>query len=142
MTVGHDICRKGLVAAAVIVAVVGLVVPAGATEADMYTLPVFAPFRCLICHTTDPGETGDTALNSFGADFLDNTRLWDAALASLDSDNDGCANGVELGDADGDGQTDGGVTALQSNPGGAGDCGGSNLSLRTWGEMKALFDQN
>ncbi len=118
---------------------VGVVVPVGATELDLAALPpVTEPFRCALCHISD----SDTDLNAFGLDFLDNGRLWDATLAALDSDGDNCANGVELGDADGDGQNDGNVDSLQSNPGVAFDCGGASVDSRTWGELKALFDQN
>ena len=83
-------------------------------------------------------ERGRTPLNVFGADFLANLRRWDAALAGLDSDGDGCLNGVELGDSDGDGVADGNIERLTSNPGAA-DCG-SSLDVTTWGSLKALFE--
>ena len=134
-----------LAAAIMVIAVAGLpgasVQPAAATEADLQQLPVTEPFQCLLCHVSEPAQTG-SPLNPFGTDFLANLRTWDAALASLDSDGDGCTNGVELGDVDGDGQSDGNVDQLQSNPGAANDCGGASVDSRTWGELKSLFDRN
>ncbi len=114
--------------------------PATASEADLEQLPVVEPFRCLLCHVADPDQTGRTELNPFGRDYLDNLRTWDDALATLDSDGDGCTNGVELGDVDGDGSTDGNIDRLQSNPGAPNDCGGASVDSRTWGELKSLFD--
>ncbi len=108
----------------------------------MGQFPVVEPFRCLLCHQTDASTTYDSALNDFGSDYLDHARVWDATLAAVDSDGDGCTNGVELGDADGDGQSDGNVTVLQSNPGQGNDCGSSMVDVRSWGDMKALFDRN
>ncbi len=118
--------------------VAGLVAPAHATTQDMARLPISDPFTCVICHISAPDETGDDALNRFGDDFLANLRQWDGTLAALDSDFDGCANGVELGDADGDGITDGNVTSLTSNPG-VEDCG-SLIDATAWGDLKALFE--
>jgi len=134
--------RRAVRLPASLLVVVVLCVPAGATEADQQQLPVVDPFLCLICHTSDPVESGSFALNAFGTDYLANARQWNAALASLDSDGDGCTNGFELGDADGDGQGDGNVEELRSNPGSANDCGGANVDSRTWGDLKALFDRN
>lgn len=135
MTLAH---RSTFCLVAILVVAVACV-PAGATEADLAALPpVTEPFQCAICHVGD--NTPD--LNPFGEDFLANGRIWDAGLAALDSDGDNCANGVELGDADGDGQNDGNVDSLQSNPGVAFDCGGASVDSRTWGELKALFDRN
>lgn len=114
--------------------------PARATEQDMDLLPVVEPFRCLLCHTQESPGFVQADLNPFGLDFLDNGRAWDDGLAALDSDDDGCANGVELGDADGDGQPDGNVTLLSSNPGRPGDCGELVIDAYTWGALKALFD--
>jgi len=114
--------------------------PARATVDDMDLLPVADPFLCLICHVSNPDQTGSTDLNSFGTAFLANGRVWDLTLASLDSDNDGCVNGVELGDADADGESDGNVSSLQSNPGDGTDCGGAGVDATSWGELKSLFD--
>lgn len=113
--------------------------PAGATEADMARLPVTAPFLCLACHTQErPG--GSAPLNSFGADYLANGRRWDSDLAELDSDGDGCTNGAEIGDVDGNGQADGNVTEQAGNPGVADECGPGLVDERTWSALKALFD--
>ena len=99
------------------------------------------PYRCLICHQTDPGDTGDVSRNPFGAAFEANRRVWDLALANLNSDGDDCSNGVELGDTNGDGENDGNVSELQSNPG-VNDCAGASVDSRTWGDLKALFGSN
>jgi hypothetical protein len=111
--------------------------PVAATVADMAGLPIQEPFRCAICHVGGP-DTGGAELNLFGADFLANLRVWNAALAELDSDRDGCLNGVELGDSDGDRVGDGNIVRLSTNPGVA-DCGAS-LDPTSWGELKALFE--
>ena len=121
---------------------VGLPV-AQATEADLNVLPVTDPFRCLACHFTESPSVGDDALNVFGQDFLDNGRIWDSELAQIDSDGDGCLNGVEIGDSDGDGHPDGNVTEQTGNPGIVDECGaGSLVDEKTWSELKALFDGN
>ena len=114
--------------------------PAAASEADLAQLPVVEPYRCLLCHVADPDQTGRTERNPFGRDYLDNLRTWNETLAALDSDGDGCTNGVELGDVDGDGSSDGNIDRLQSNPGVETDCGGASVDSRTWGELKSLFD--
>ena len=112
---------------------------ARATELDMAELPVVSPFLCLSCHTRAEPAGGD--LNAFGTDFLDNSRIWDEYLAQLDSDGDGCLNGAEIGDVDGNGQADGNVTEQAGNPGVADDCGSGNLvDEQTWGALKAIFD--
>lgn len=114
---------------------------AGATELDMSRLPVTSPNLCLSCHTVDEPTVGDAVLNVFGLDFLANGRLWDSNLAQLDSDNDGCLNGVEVGDSDGDGNPDGNVTEQAGNPGILDDCGsGPLVDEKTWGTLKAMFD--
>jgi hypothetical protein len=111
-----------------------------ATPADMAVLPVVVPFECLICHVApDPGPAS-AALNLFGLDFLAGGRVWNAELAAMDSDGDGCLNGVELGDADGDGLADGNVTTLATNPGDPGDCSRLGIDASTWGALKAMFD--
>jgi hypothetical protein len=58
----------------------------------------------------------------------------------MNSDGDNCSNGFELGDSDGDGENDVGVTELQTNPG-VDDCSGASVNETTWGSLKALFDQ-
>jgi hypothetical protein len=116
---------------------------AGATEFDMSQLPVTAPSLCLACHTVANPVGSAAPLNIFGQDFLANGRLWDLNLAQLDSDNDGCLNGVEVGDSDGDGRPDGNVTEQAGNPGVFDDCGsGSLVDEKTWGALKAMFDGN
>ena len=134
--------RLTLLAAAVVAAVVCLgAAGAGATEADMARLPVTSPNLCLACHATPTPTVGDSELNPFGVDYLTNGRLWDPNLAMLDSDEDGCLNGVEVGDSDGDGFPDGNVTEQAGNPGVPDDCGGGSLvDERTWGTLKAMFD--
>lgn len=115
---------------------------ASATEADMAQLAVVVPNLCSTCHVSgDPGG-GDASLNVFGLDFLENGRIWDSDLAQLDSDGDGCLNGVEVGDSDGDGVADGNVTEHAGNPGVRDNCGsGSLVDERTWDALKAMFDR-
>jgi hypothetical protein len=116
-------------------------VSAGATEFEMNRLPVTGPNLCLACHTVDSPTSGNAELNAFGLDFLANGRQWDSNLAQGDSDNDGCLNGVEVGDSDGDGNPDGNVTEQAGNPGVFDDCGsGSLVDEKTWGTLKAMFD--
>lgn len=116
---------------------------APATELDMLQLPVTAPHLCYACHTTTAPTPGDSELNPFGLDFLENGRIWDSNLAQLNSDGDPCLNGVEVGDSDGDGQPDGNVDEQSGNPGVADECGSSNLvDEKTWDALKAMFDGN
>ena len=112
-----------------------------ATTGDMEKLPVSQPNLCSSCHLTGSPTIGDSGLNPFGADFLENGRVWDSNLALEDSDQDGCTNGVEIGDSDGDGEADGNVVVQSGNPGVAGDCGsGSLVEEQTWSTLKAMFD--
>lgn len=114
---------------------------ARATSLDMSRLPVAVPNLCLACHVSVSPTAGNAALNVFGLDFRANGRIWDSDLAALDSDGDGCLNGVEVGDSDGDGSADGNVTSQAGNPGVADDCGsGPAFDERTWGALKAMFD--
>ena len=116
--------------------------PAGATEDDMARLPVVIPYLCAACHISDDPNAGDPTLNLFGLDFLENGQIWDTDLAQLDSDGDGCLNGVEVGDSDGDGVPDGNVTEQAGNPGVRDNCGsGSLVDERTWDALKAMFDR-
>jgi hypothetical protein len=117
------------------------VMPALATPADMDQLPVVAPFECLLCHVQANPTPASNELNVFGLDFLNNGRIWNTTLANLDSDGDGCLNGIELGDATGDGFADGNVTSLETNPGDPTDCGNLIIDARTWGALKAIFDR-
>lgn len=115
--------------------------PATATNLDMSRLPVITPNLCLACHTTASPTSGNAALNVFGNDYRANGRVWDSNLAMLDSDGDGCLNGVEVGDSDGDGSADGNVTSQAGNPGVFDECGsGPLVDERTWGALKAMFD--
>ena len=112
-----------------------------ATQADLAKLPVTLPNLCLACHVVANPVPGNQGLNPFGVDFLANGRIWDLDLANLDSDRDGCLNGVEVGDSDGDGNPDGNVDRQSGNPGVADECGsGSLVDERTWGALKAMFD--
>ena len=114
---------------------------AQATEVDMARLPVTDPNLCLSCHLTVQPTPASFELNPFGVDYLANGRLWDSNLANLDSDGDGCLNGVEVGDSDGDGEPDGNVDSQAGNPGIPDDCGsGSLVDEKTWGALKAMFD--
>lgn len=134
----HQLFRLLLVALAVCAAT-----SVFATQEEMNTLPSSARFGCAICHVPD----GPSALNPFGRDWRDHSAelegtgpVWDAFLASLDSDGDGCVNGVELGDADGNGFLDGSAQEESSNPGRPGDCQATNpIDESTWGALKALF---
>lgn len=72
-------------------------------------IPNGSIFSCGTCHTVSFGW------NAFGQGFKQNNRVWNAALARLDSDGDGLTNGQELGDPDGEGTPMPGVWI--SNPG-------------------------
>lgn len=116
-------------------------VPGLATDVDMARLPVTDPHLCHSCHLTGQPTSASFGLNPFGEDYLANGRLWDSNLASLDSDGDGCLNGVEVGDSDGDGEADGNVVRQAGNPGVPDECGsGSLVDEKTWGALKAMFD--
>lgn len=116
---------------------------ARATNLDMSRLPVVVPNLCASCHTSASPTASSAGLNPFGLDFRANGRVWDSDLAALDSDGDGCLNGIEVGDSDGDGRADGNVTSQAGNPGVAGDCGsGPPFDETTWGAIKAMFDGN
>ncbi len=115
--------------------------PARATNLDMSRLPVVTPNLCLACHVSASPTAANKTLNVFGLDFRANGRVWDSNLATIDSDGDGCLNGVEVGDSDGDGSADGNVTSQAGNPGVADNCGsGPLVDERTWGALKAMFD--
>jgi hypothetical protein len=117
------------------------VASASATQQYMDQLPVINPYLCLTCHFSSDPTGGDTSLNPFGVDFDTNGRVWDYHLANLNSDGDGCLNGVELGDSDGDGIADGNVTEQAGNPGVGDNCGsGSLVDEKTWDALKAMFD--
>jgi len=109
-----------------------------ATEVLQGNLPLSEPFSCLNCHLADAPTVASADLNPFGEDFLANGSRWNSVLAALDSDGDGCTNGAEVGDVDGNGQHDVGVTAESSNPGLPG-CSASTITEATWGQLKAMF---
>lgn len=109
------------------------------TTDQMSVLPAYNKFKCGLCHTTAAPTQGNAELNAFGVDFDNNGRVWDRTLALLNSDNDKCLNGFELGDKDGDGVFDYSGEALEhSNPGDSADCSIA-LTEQTWGTIKALF---
>ncbi len=140
----HTIQPMAELAVRLTVLVVVLVMVASsaqATQQYMDRLPVVNPYLCLTCHTVENPSGGDSTLNPFGTDFEINGRVWDYHLANLNSDGDGCLNGVEIGDSDGDGVADGNVTEQAGNPGVVDNCGsGSLVDEKTWDALKAMFD--
>ena len=134
---------QGLVPVFAVVILLVLLVSssAKATQEDMDRLPLINPYLCLTCHFSSDPNGGETSLNPFGTDFEINGRVWDYHLANLNSDGDGCLNGVEIGDSDGDGVVDGNVTEQAGNPGVQDNCGsGSLVDEKTWDALKAMFD--
>jgi hypothetical protein len=108
-----------------------------ATTPMMSKLPTSSAFRCLNCHQQQDPGSANAALNPFGLAFKNNGFRWDATLAALRSDDDRCTNGFELGDENGDGIADAGVTRERSNPGQS-DCT-LELSPKAWSALKTLF---
>ena len=131
--------RRLTIGSIVAVLVILCVSAASATEALQAALPLSVPFECLNCHLSDSPTPANASLNAFGGAFLDNGSVWNSYLAGLDSDGDGCTNGAEVGDVDGNGLPDGSVTQESSNPGVDGDCSASTIDASTWGELKAMF---
>ena len=119
----------------------------GATEQEMNNLPAWERFACAICHVAETPLPGQAEFNPFGNDYFAHREelagaapVWDSFLAGLDSDQDGCSNGVELGDVDGNGQLDVGIVGEAGNPGLPGDCQSVNpLDESTWGALKSMF---
>jgi hypothetical protein len=104
----------------------------------MQELPSSKKFECRNCHLSADPASAD--LNSFGDAFRDNGSRWDATLAAQSSDEDGCTNGFELGDEDGDGTLDDQTLVINGerhNPG-MDDCH-LQLNQSAWGELKKLF---
>ena len=109
---------------------------AWATTDLMQELPLSSRFACLICHDTAAPVLAD--LNVFGIAFQQNGSQWNAELAAKSSDADGCSNGFELGDEDGDGTLDDANLETERHNPGADDCE-LQLSKKAWGELKRLF---
>lgn len=129
----------------VLVLLLVFVAPVWANEVLQARLPLSEPFSCDNCHLPGASPTpSDPALNAFGLDFDDpaiGNQTWSSYLAGLDSDGDGCTNGAEVGDVDGNGHPDNGVSEESSNPGLAGDCSSANiLEEASWGELKRIFN--
>lgn len=101
----------------------------------MESLPLYKHYKCALCHTSTAPTSGSD-LNSFGADFRSNSYIWNATLASKDSDGDGFPNGVELGDEDGDTVPE--IGFERSNPGDRLTTPNS-VDGNTWGILKSLF---
>lgn len=119
--------------------------PAGATDVLQAQMPLLFSSdgnTCVTCHLAEATPTeSDPALNDFGLDFS-TILAWNSTLANLDSDGDGCTNGAEIGDVDGNGQPDEGVTEASSNPGLGGDCSSASvLDQKSWGDLKAMFNR-
>lgn len=129
---------------AVLLLLLGIAVPVFATTAYQGTLPLLVgPNSCDTCHLEDATpSSSDSELNDFGLDFS-MYLTWNSTLAALDSDGDGCTNGAEIGDVDGNGQPDEGTgDEASSNPGVAGDCSSASmLEEKSWGELKAMFNR-
>jgi hypothetical protein len=138
----HGFTKGSLVTATVLAVCACLSsLPGLATEVDQARLPVTVPNLCMSCHLVEQPNPSNFELNPFGVDYLANGRIWDSNLANLDSDGDGCLNGVEVGDSDGDGHPDGNVESQAGNPGIPDECGsGSLVDEKTWGALKAMFD--
>jgi hypothetical protein len=115
----------------------GSATPVLATALHMQRLPTSSAFRCLNCHVAQDPVAPTAQLNVFGAAFRDNSFRWDRTLAALRSDSDNCTNGFELGDENGDGRPDAGVTTERSNPGQS-DCT-LEISPQAWSNLKKLF---
>ena len=128
---------RRLLSIAIALTLVGMANAVGATQSHLEKLPATTPFRCLNCHTVQDPNSSNASLNAFGRDFKNNGFKWDRTLAEMHSDGDSCTNGFELGDQDGDGRLDAGVTVERHNPG-VSDCT-LQLSKQAWSNLKELF---
>ena len=104
----------------------------------MQRLPAFNKFQCALCHTSASPTQESFGLNNFGDDFLANGNVWNAALASKNSDGDRCTNGFELGDENGDGIFDHGAQVVENSNPGVPDCT-LPVDPVTWGVIKEIF---
>ena len=121
-----------------------------ATDAQMRDLPTFESYGCQNCHdgsgvTTEfvPADQANQ-LNDFGEDWVENGRIWNRDLAQANSDGDGCTNGFELSDPNGEwrpGFPRPTTSGARNNPGAQGDCA-LPLNEETWGTLKALFGED
>jgi hypothetical protein len=140
--VTHRLVIAGLVLAGCLGPLAAVVLapePATGTPDMMARLPAYDKFKCALCHTTAAPVVGSSDLNVFGVDFQENDSLWNQTLAMLNSDDDRCLNGFELGDDDGDGRIDyPGVNVERSNPADGSDCSIA-MTFETWGKIKQLF---
>ncbi len=138
----HKIVFALFVAAACLALLAALVMspqPATSTTDLMLRLPAYQKYKCALCHTSAAPTLESNALNAFGRDFAANESLWDRTLALVNSDDDKCLNGFELGDQEGDGVYDYAGQALEhSNPSDPADCSIA-LTMKTWGKIKEIF---
>ena len=135
---------RSLTTVSAVIAVLALVAVVHANTTHMAQLPASATLGCANCHVNGTTSTvpASAALNGFGQAFKNNNMVWNRALAEKDSDSDGCTNGVELGDADGNGEPDAHQPQQTSNPGSGGDCQPNTLNEQTWGALKSLFNSS
>ena len=125
---GSRVCqtiRCGLmVGLSFVVLLLGIQAPAHAFSSFRTTIPngfVLANNGCGTCHSN---PSGGVDLNDFGLDYQANSFVWNAPLASIDSDGDGCSNGAELLDPNAlwsPGAANPGDSALVTAPGDFGD---------------------
>jgi len=138
----HRLAIVGFVAAACVGPLAAIVLtPRVATSTTdlMLRLPAYQKYKCAVCHTSATPTLESHAVNAFGRDFAANENLWDKTLALLNSDDDKCLNGFELGDQEGDGVYDYvGEILEHSNPGDPADCSIA-LTVQTWGMIKEVF---
>ncbi|MHB8078028.1 MAG: hypothetical protein ACYDIE_02065 [Candidatus Krumholzibacteriia bacterium] len=133
---------RSLTTIIVVLAVLALVAAVNANTTHMAQLPSSAKLGCANCHVNGTSSQAPSVeLNGFGRDFKNNGMVWNSTLAAMDSDGDRCLNGIELGDADGNGIPDAGQSVQTSNPGIA-DCQPSTLDETTWGALKSLFNSS
>jgi hypothetical protein len=105
-------------------------------EDYMLTLPVYRRYMCTNCHISPTPTAVSADLNLFGRDFRDNSYIWNNALAVKDSDGDNYANGIEVGDENGDGVAE--IVIERSNPGDPLN-NPNSIDKDTWGIIKSLF---